>query len=157
MDWPETGSYRLVESSAKRMRAWIPLADGPHPASFIRTANKAYVDHGFDFSSEGSGDNSCVRAEEFLAQYLETSPSQLPIRSEAKLDLVWTSPDAFEAAVRGFIAGQRVRFAILAGQLAARGYLTVDEASKARLNLRISADDAREHDRTPLPDISDWK
>jgi hypothetical protein len=156
-DWPETGSYRLVESSAQRMRHWIPLADGPHPASFIRTANKAYVDHGFDFSSEGSGDNSCIRAEEFLAIYLETSPSQLPIRSEAKFDLVWTSPEAFEAAVRGFIAGQRVRFAILAGQLAARGYLTADEASKARLNLRISADDAREHDRTPLPNISEWK
>jgi hypothetical protein len=156
-DWPETGSYRLVESSAQRMRHWIPLADGPHQASFIRTANKAYVDHGFDFSSEGSGDNSCVRAEEFLAMYLETSPSQLPIRSEGKLDLVWTSPEAFEAAVRGFIAGQRVRFAILAGQLAARGYLTADEASKARLDLRISAADAREHDRTPLPNISDWK
>jgi hypothetical protein len=155
-DWPETGSYRLVESSAQRMRHWIPLADGPHPASFVRTANKAYVDHGFDFSSEGSGDNSCIRAGEFLAMYLETSPSQLPIRSEAKLDLVWTSPEAFEAAVRGLITEQRVRFGLLAGQLAARGYLTGDEASKARLSLRISADDAREHDRTPLPNIGDW-
>src|SRR5580658_6136487 len=155
-DWPETGSYRLVESSAKRMRAWVPLADGPHPASFIRTANKAYVDHGFDFSSEGSGDNSCIRAEEFLAVYLETSTSQLLVRADAKLDLVWTSPEAFEVAVRGFIAEQRVRFGLLAGQLAARGYMTADEASKARLNLRISAHDAREHDRTPLPNINEW-
>ena len=155
-DWPDTGSYRLVESGAKRMRAWIPLADGPHAASFIRTANKIYVDHGFDFSSEGSGDNSCIRAEEFLATYLEASPSQLPVRADATLDLVWTSPEAFEAAVRGFIAEQRVRYAFLAGQLAARSYLTTDEALKARLNLRIRADDVRQHDRTPLPNISDW-
>jgi len=155
-DWPDTGSYRLVENSAKRMRAWIPLADGPHAASFIRTANKAYVDHGFDFSSEGSDNNSCIRAEEFLAMYLDISPWQLPVRADAKLDLVWTSPEAFEAAVRGFIAEQRVRYAILAGQLAARRYLTADEASKVRLNLRIRAEDVREHGRTPLPDISDW-
>jgi glutathione S-transferase len=87
---------------------------------------------------------------------LETSPSQLPIRFDARLDLVWTNPEAFEAAVRGFIAEQRVRYAILAGQLAARGYLTADEASKARLNLRIFAQDARTHDRTPLPKVSDW-
>jgi hypothetical protein len=119
-------------------------------------ANKGYTDHGFDDSSEGSENNSCIRAEDFLALYLETSPSQLPVRASSKLDLVWSTPEAFEIAVRGFIAGQRVRFGLLAGQLAARGYLTADEASKARLNLRIFAQDVREHDRTPLPDIGEW-
>jgi hypothetical protein len=155
-DWPETGSYRLAPGGGNRGRAMTILADGPHPISYFRTANKAYVDHGFDFSSEGSGDNSCIRAEEFLAMYLEISPSQLPVRADAKLDLVWTNPEAFGAAARGFIAEQRVRYAILAGQLAARRYLTADEALKVRLNLRIRAEDVREHDRTPLPDISDW-
>jgi len=133
------------------------VANGQHPVSYIRTANKAYVDHGFDFSGEESTNNSCIRAEEFLATYLETETSHLPVRADARLDLVWTNPEAFEAAVRGFIAEQRVRFGLLAGQLAARGYLTADEASKVRLNPRISVDDVREHDRTPLPNISEWK
>jgi|HubBroStandDraft_1064217.scaffolds.fasta_scaffold118221_1 hypothetical protein len=145
-EWPETGSYRLVES-AKPM---------PHAVSFIREASQGYVDHGFDFSSEDSGNNSCLRAEQFLATYLDTQPSQLPIRSQAKLDLNWTTDQAFEASVRGFIAEQRQRYAVLAAQLAARGYLTADQASKARLNLRISADNMREHDWTPLPDIGEW-
>jgi hypothetical protein len=155
-DWPDTGSYRLAPGTGNRRQAWTLLADGPHPVSFVRTANKGYTDHGFDFSGDESGNNSCLRAEEFLAQYLETSTSQLPVRADTKLDLAWTSPEAFEAAVRGFIAEQRVRYASLGGQLAARGYLTVDEASKARLNLRIQAADVRTHDRTPLPFINDW-
>jgi hypothetical protein len=155
-DWPDTGSYRLAPGTGNRRQAWTLLADGPHPVSFIRTANKAYVDRGFDQSGEGSNDNSCIRAEEFLAIYLETSPSQLPVHADARLDLVWTTAEAFESAVRGFIAEQRVRYAILAGQLAARGYLTADEASKARLNLRIHTDDVRTNDRTPLPNVSEW-
>jgi hypothetical protein len=155
-DWPETGSYRLAPGGGNRGRAMTIVAAGSHPISFFRTANKAYADHGFDFSSEGSDNNSCIRAEEFLAMYLETSPSQLAVRADAKLDLVWTNPEAFESAVRGFIAEQRVRYAILAGQLAARGYLTVDEALKMRLNLRIRAEDVRERERTALPDISGW-
>jgi hypothetical protein len=155
-DWPETGSYRIYPGTGNRRQAWTLLADGQHPVSFVRMANKGYTDHGFDDSSEGSENNSCIRAEDFLALYLETSPSQLPVRASSKLDLVWSTPEAFEIAVRGFIAGQRVRFGLLAGQLAARGYLTADEASKARLNLRIFAQDVREHDRTPLPDIGEW-
>jgi hypothetical protein len=155
-DWPETGSYRLAPGTGDRRQAWTLLADGPRPVSFIRTANKGYVDRGFDQSGEDSSNNSCIRAEEFLALYLETTTSQLPVHADAKLDLVWTTAEAFEAAVRGFIAEQRVRYAILAGQLAARGYLTADEASKVRLNLRISTQDARTHDRTPLPKVSDW-
>jgi len=155
-DWPDTGSYRLAPGTGNRRQAWTLLADGPHPVSFIRTANKAYVDRGFDQSGEDSNNNSCIRVEEFLAAYLETSPSQLPIRAAARLDLVWTTAELFESAVRGFIAEQRVRYAILAGQLTARGYLTADEASKARLNLRIQTDDVRAHDRTPLPNVSDW-
>lgn len=80
----------------------------------------------------------------------------MPIRASADLRLTWTTPEAFEAAVRGFIAEQRVRYGLLAGQLAARGYLTADEASKASLNLRIHAFDVRQHDRTPLPNIDEW-
>jgi hypothetical protein len=155
-DWPETGSYRIYPGKGNSRQPWTLLADGEHPVSFVRTANKGYTDHGFDVSGEESGNNSCIRAEEFLALYLETSTSQLPVRTNATLDLVWTAPEAFEAAVRTFIAEQRARFALLAGQLATRGYLTTDEASKANLNLRISAGDAREHDRTPLPNISEW-
>jgi hypothetical protein len=145
-EWPETGTYRLVESAN-------PM---PHAVSFARKTGKGYVDHGFDYSSQDSGNNSCLRAEEFLAAYLDTSPSQLPIRTAEKLDLNWTSDHAFEASVRGFIAEQRQHYAVLAGQLAARGYLTADQASKARLNLTISADDIRQHDRTPLPDVGEW-
>jgi len=155
-DWPDTGSYRIYPGIGNRRQAWTLLADGPHPVSFIRTANKGYTDHGFDFSGEESGNNSCIRAEEFLAIYLETSISQLPVRADAKLDLVWSNAEAFETAVRSFIAEQRVRFGLLAGQLAARGYLTADEASKARLNLRIQAADVREHDRTQLPKVNEW-
>lgn len=150
-DWPETGSYRLVAVPAE-----TPLADEPRAVSFVRKADQGYVDHGFDFSSEESGNNSCIRAEQFLAAYLDASPSQLPIRAEAKLEVSWTTDRAFETAVRGFIAEQRLRYTILAGQLAARGYLTPDQALKARLNLRISADDLREHHRTPLPDVAEW-
>jgi len=156
VDWPETGSYRIYPGTGNRRQAWTLLADGQHPVSFVRTANKGYADRGFDNSGEGSNDNSCLRAEEFLAQYLETAPSQLPVRTDARLDLVWTAPEAFETAVRAFIAEQRVRFGLLAGALAARGYLTADEASKARLNLRISAQDVRQHDRTPLPKVNEW-
>lgn len=155
-DWPDTGSYRIYPGTGNRRQAWTLLADGQYPVSFVRTANKGYVDHGFDSSGEESNNNTCVRAEEFLALYLETSTSQMPIHASAKLDLIWASPEAFEAAVRGFIAEQRVRFGLLAGQLAARGYLTADDASKARLNLRISAQDVRQHDRTPLPEINKW-
>ncbi len=88
--------------------------------------------------------------------YLETTPPQLPVRAVAKLELSWTAPEAFEAAVRAFIAEQRARYASIAGQLAARGYLTADEAPKARLDLRIHAEDLRQHDRMPLPDIGAW-
>ena len=118
--------------------------------------SKAYIDHGFDASSEDSGNNSCLLAEDFLAIYLDTSPSQLPIRSEAQLELPWTTEEAFETSVRGFIAEQRRRYAVVAEQLAARGYLTADEASQVRLNLFISAADDRVHDRTQLPDIGEW-
>jgi hypothetical protein len=152
-DWPDTGTYRIYPGKGNSRQGWTLLADGQHPVSFVRAANKGYTDHGFDFSGEESSNNSCIRAEEFLALYLETSTSQLPVRANATLDLVWTSPESFEAAVRTFIAGQRARFALLAGQLAIRGYLTTDEANKARLNLRINAQDARQHDRTPLPNI----
>jgi hypothetical protein len=136
--WPETGSYRIGANS------------------FTRTVDRSYVDHGFDYSGESSGNNSSLRAEEFLAAYLETQPSKLPIHSEARLDLPWTTEEAFEASVRGFIGEQRQRYAILAGQLAARGYLTTDEASRLRLKLFISASEGRDHDRTPLPDIGGW-
>jgi hypothetical protein len=129
---------------------------GKHSVSFIRTANQGYADHGFDVSSESSNDNSCLRAEEFLAVYLETTPSQLPIRSTAELKLTWTGPEAFEAAVRKFIAEQRGRFGLVAGQLAVRGYLSSSEASELRPNLRIHADDVRQRDRTPLPNINEW-
>jgi hypothetical protein len=145
-EWPETGSYRLVES-AKPM---------PHAVSFVRKAGKGYVDHGFDYSSEDSSNNSCKRAEEFLAIYLDTQPSQLPLRSQAQLDLNWTTDQAFEASVRVFIAEQLRRYAVLAAQLAARGYVTADEASQARLKLFVSVSDAREHDRTQLPDVGEW-
>jgi hypothetical protein len=155
-DWPDTGSYRIYPGTGNRRQAWTLLADGQHPVSFVRTANQGYTDHGFDPSGEESGNNSCIRAEEFLALYLETSTSQLPVRANATLDLVWIGPEAFEAAVRGFIAEQRAHFSLLAGQLASRGYLTADEASQARLNLRIGANDVRQHDRTPLPNISEW-
>lgn len=155
-EWPETGSYRIYPGAGNRRQAWTLLADGAHPVSFVRTANKLYVDDGFDITGEDMNNNSCVRAEEFLALYMETSTSQLPVHSSAKLDLVWTTPEAFEAAVRGFITEQRVRYGVLANGLAAHGYLTADEASKARLNLRIRADDVRQHGRTPLPNINDW-
>lgn len=155
--WPETGAYHIYPGIGNRRQAWTLLADGPQPVSFVRTPNKTYADHGFDVSGEDSNNNRCVRAEEFLALYLETSTSQLSVRSSAKLDPVWTAPEAFEVAVRGFITEQRVRFGLMAGQLAARGYLTADEASKAKLNLRIHTDDVRRHDRTPLPDITQWK
>ena len=152
--WPETGTYRLHEEGANRSATL--LADGSHPVSFHRTPTLSYVDHGFDYLSDGSGDNSCLRAEEFLATYLETSPRQLPIRTEANLDVDWTTAAALETAVRKFIAEQRARYGLLAGQLAARGYLTADDAAKARLNMRIFADDARTHDRTLLPGIAQW-
>ena len=152
-DWPDTGSYRIYPGTGNRRQAWTLLADGAHPVSFVRTANKGYSDHGFDVSGEESGNNSCIRAEEFLALYLETSTSQMPVHASARLDVVWTTPEAFETAVRGFMTEQRVRYGLLAGQLAARGYLTADEASKAKLNLRIHAQDMRQHDRTPLPKI----
>jgi hypothetical protein len=155
--WPDTGSYRMYPGTGNRRQAWTLLAAGPHPISFVRIPNKGYTDDGFDISGEESNNNSCVRAEEFLALYLETSTSQLPVHSAASLDLVWTTPEVFEAAVRGFITEQRVRFGLLAGGLAARGYLTADEASKARLNLRIHAADMRQHDRTPLPNLNNWR
>jgi hypothetical protein len=150
--WPDTGSYRLVEN----MAAGSLPAERPHAVAFVRTVSKAYIDHGFDASSEDSGNNSCLLAEDFLAIYLDTSPSQLPIRSEAQLELPWTTEEAFETSVRGFIAEQRRRYAVVAEQLAARGYLTADEASQVRLNLFISAADDRVHDRTQLPDIGEW-
>jgi hypothetical protein len=114
-DWPETGSYQLFQGEANPSRAL--LADGPHPISFFRTANKNYADHGFDYLSDGSGDNSCLRAEEFLATYLGTSPRQLPIRTEASLNLNWTTDRVFETAVRKFIAEQRARYGLLADSL----------------------------------------
>jgi hypothetical protein len=158
--WPDTGSYRLVEN----MPAATRPAERPHAVAFARTVSKAYIDHGFDPSPEQSSNsnapwtpaNSCLLAEEYLAIYLDTSPSQLPIRSEAQLELPWTTEEAFETSVRGFIAEQRRRYAVVAGQLAARGYLTADEASQVRLNLFISAADDRVHDRTELPDIGEW-
>jgi hypothetical protein len=136
--WPETGSYRI------------------RGASFERTVDRGYVDHGFDFSNENSHDNSCITAAEFLATYLDTSPPRLPILATEAPDVTFTDEPAFEAFVRAFIAEQRQRYAILASQLAARGYLTLDEASQARLTLRISVSEARQHDRTPLPDVTDW-
>jgi hypothetical protein len=176
--WPDTGSYRLVEN----MPAGSLPAERPHAVAFVRKVSKSYIDHGFDYSSEDSGDNSCLLAEQFLAIYLDTSPSQLPIRSEAQLELPsgrawnqelarppyrlsppwaapplpWTTEEAFETSVRGFIAEQRSRYAVVAGQLASRGYLTPDEASQVRLNLFISVADDRVHDRTQLPDIGEW-
>jgi hypothetical protein len=154
-EWPETGSYRLADN-AGRFPELTPLAAGPRSVLFVRKVDKSYIDHGFDYSSEESGRNSCMRAGEFLAAYLDTSPSELPIHSKETFVLNWTNDRAFEAAVRGFIAEQRRRYAILAGQLAARGFWTVDEASQATLNLRVSASDQREHDRTPLPDVDAW-
>jgi hypothetical protein len=154
-EWPETGSYRLADS-ASRFPEVTPLAAGPRSVLFVRKADKSYIDHGFDYSSEESGRNSCMRAGEFLAAYLDTSPSKLPIHSKETFELNWTTDRAFEDAVRGFIAEQRQRYAILAGQLASRGFWTADEASQARLNLRVSASDQREHDRTHLPDVDAW-
>jgi hypothetical protein len=136
--WPETGSYRFG------------------PGSFPRTVDRSYIDHGFDFSSEDSSNNSCIVAADFLAKYLDTSPPRLPILATEGPDVIFTGEQAFETSVRAFIAEQRQRYAILASQLAARGYLTEDEASLARLILWISVSEARQHDRTPLPDVTDW-
>jgi hypothetical protein len=136
--WPETGSYRFG------------------PGSFIRTIDRSYIDHGFDFSNENSHDNSCIVAADFLAKYLDTTPSRLPILATETPDIVWTTDQAFQTSVRAFIAEQRQRYAILASQLAARGYLTLDEASQLRLRLTISVSDAREYDRTPFPDVTEW-
>ena len=154
-DGPDTGSYRLAPGTAHGEQGLNPLAGGEHPIAFIRTANKGYADHGFDFSNRYS-QGTRAYAEEFPALYLETAPSQLPIRTEVYLQMNWTNEQAFEVAVHGFIAEQRAGFGILAGQLAARGYLTVDEASKVRLILALFANDARQHDRTPLPNIGEW-
>lgn len=134
--WPETGSYRIGG------------------ASLERSVDRSYIDHGFDFSNESSSYNSCTAAAEFLATYLETSPKQLSSKVEERLDLTWTSEPAFEAALRGYIAEQRQGYAIMAVQLASRGYLTESEASQAHLNLRIVISDARKADQTPLPDVS---
>ncbi|MGP0075997.1 MAG: hypothetical protein ACLPWF_29110 [Bryobacteraceae bacterium] len=136
--WPETGSYRFG------------------PGSFIRTVDRSYIDHGFDFSNENSHDNSCITAAEFLATYLDTSPPRLPILATEAPDVTFTGEQAFETSVRAFIAEQRQRYAILASQLAAHGYLTLDEASQLRLTLWISVSEARQHDRTALPDVTAW-
>jgi hypothetical protein len=136
--WPEMGSYRI----------------GGH--SFTRTIDRSYIDHGFDFTYANSNDNACIRAAEFLATYLDTSPSRLPILATETIDLPWTGERAFEAAVRAFIAQQRRGYAILGSQLAAHGYLAASDASQAQLTLRLMVSEARQHDQTPLPDVTEW-
>jgi hypothetical protein len=135
--WPETGSYRFGAGS------------------FIRTVDRSYIDHGFDLSGESSQVNSCIAAEDFLAAYTDVSPARLPVRASQRLDLIWTSDQAFELQVRGYIAEQRRRYAVLASQLAARGYLTDEDARSLRLKLYITVSDARKGD-PPLPDVAAW-
>ncbi len=156
-DWPDTGSYRIYPGIGNRRQAWTLLADGPHPVSFIRTANKGYADHGFDFFSAKRA--ATIRASaprNFWPSIWKLQFHNCPSVPTPNSISSGPMPKHLRTAVRSFIAEQRVRFGLLAGQLAARGYLTADEASKARLNLRIQAADVREHDRTQLPKVNEW-
>ena len=135
--WPEAGSYRFGAGS------------------FIRTAGRGYVDHGFDISSESSRINSCNAAEEFLAAHAEISLDALPVRASKRVDLIWTGEQAFQQQVRAYIAEQRRRYATLVRQLSTRGYLTAEDAGNLRLKLYITVFDGRKGE-PPLPDVAAW-
>ncbi len=127
------------------------IANGRHKVSARRTAGITYTDHGFQEYGTSKGQTIPERAEEFLADYLEVDPAELPVHADEILKIAFAGDDDFRQRVRQFFAAQRIRYARVVQALIARKYFTPENAPQLLIRPWIS--DQRNTVRTGLPDV----
>jgi hypothetical protein len=104
-------------------------------------------------TAEAGKGGSLRAAREFLAIYLETDVSHLPLHADHVLKATWAGDAAYVARVRAFIQAQRSAYGAMAHMPVARNYFSDVDGDSLRLNIRFFASDARDGDRTALPGI----
>ena len=144
--WPEVGDYFLSESPDL---GDLVLAPGTDTAYYGRMVNASYAS-----TRSSACDRQVPRdlaRQQYLAQILDASQSDPPLRTDLRYHIAWSSEPPYISELEAIVLRQQEIFSVVAQNLQSAGLITSDEAASSRPRLRITVWDQRREPNPALP------